>query len=81
MDSHADILSLPNLDSVYVSPLYKSDISGLEGIKMIETDPTVYGSPAANLQGEKRGLVAFKIISSRNNPDGGKEILWVNWAQ
>ena len=65
MDSHSDIMSLPNADTILLSPLFKSDAS------MAETDPSKYGSPAANLQGERRGLVAFKILSARYNPAGG----------
>ena len=65
MDSHADILSLPDPDNVLLSPLFKNDVS------MTELDPSKYGAPAGNLQGERRGLVAFKILSARLNPDGG----------
>ena len=65
MDSHQDILDLPDPNVIYISPVFKSDVS------MAETDPSKYGSPAANLQGERRGLVAYKIISARPNPDGG----------
>jgi len=65
MDSHSAIRALPDPDTISLSPLYKSDVS------MAETDTSKYGSPAANLQGERRGLVAYKIISSRNNPAGG----------
>jgi Flp pilus assembly protein TadG len=65
VDSHADILALPNPDRVHVSPVFKSDVA------MQERDPTKYGSPTANLLGERRGLVAFLILSARNNPKGG----------
>jgi len=65
VDRHADILALADDETVYLSPVFKSDVS------MAETDPSKYGAPAANMQGERRGLVAFKIVSARNNPDGG----------
>jgi hypothetical protein len=65
MSNGQDILSLPNADQSYISPVQKSDVS------MVETDPSTYGSPAANLLGERRGLIAFKIISARPHPDGG----------
>ena len=65
MDSHSDILSLPDPDNILVSPIFKSDVG------MQETDPGKYGAPTANVQGERRGLVAFKILSARNSPDGG----------
>ena len=38
---------------------------------MVTTDPSVYGSPAANLQGVRRGLLAYRIVSARSNPAGG----------
>jgi len=60
-----DILSLADNHTVYLSPVFKDDAS------MAETDPSKYGAPAANLQGERRGLVAFKIVSARYNPAGG----------
>jgi len=62
---NARILALPNPDITHVMPLFKSDVS------MAERDPSKYGSPTSNLQGERRGLVAFKITSARNNPAGG----------
>ena len=65
VDSHADIAALADSETTHVSPVFKSDVS------MAETDPSKYGSPAANLQGERRGLLAFKIVSSRSNPAGG----------
>lgn len=65
MSSHAEIMALPDPNGAYVSPVFKSDVS------MAETDPSKYGAPAANLQGERRGLIAFKIISARPNPAGG----------
>ena len=65
MDSHQDILNLPSPDAILVSPVFKSDAS------MAETDPSKYGSPAANLQGERRGLMAWRVLSSRPNPAGG----------
>ena len=65
VDNHQTILNLPDPTAIYVSPVFKSDVS------MAETDPSKYGSPAANLQGERRGLVAFKITGSRSNPNGG----------
>lgn len=64
VSSHQTILDLPG-DATYVSPVFKSDVS------MQETDVSVYGSPAANLQGERRGLLAYKIESARAHPDGG----------
>ncbi len=48
-------------DYVHVCPVYKSDVNGL--------DP-VYGNPAVNALGERRGLVAFKIIGVGADPDG-----------
>ena len=65
VDSHAVISGLPDPSITYLSPVFKSDVS------MAETDPAVYGSPAANLQGERRGLLAYRILSSANNPAGG----------
>jgi hypothetical protein len=65
MDSHSELLNLPDPDIVYVSPVFKSDVS------MAETDPSKYGSPAANLQGERRGLVAYRIIDATANSNGG----------
>jgi len=60
-----DIVSLADNQTVYLSPVFKGDAS------MAETNRSKYGSPAANLQGERRGLVAFKIVSARYNPSGG----------
>jgi Flp pilus assembly protein TadG len=65
MSSHSAILDLPNPDVIHLSPVSKSDVA------MAETNPSKYGSPAANLQGERRGLLAFKITSARPNPIGG----------
>ena len=65
MDSHAEMLKLPNPDTQYLSPLFKSDVS------MQEKDPSKYGSTTANCQGDRRGLLAFKILAARNNPAGG----------
>ncbi len=65
MDNHQEILDLPDLDQIYVSPVFKSDTN------MTETDLSKYGSPTANVQGERRGLIAFKILSARANPAGG----------
>ena len=59
-----DILSLADNQTVYLSPVFKGDAS------MAETDSSKYGAPAANLQGERRGLIAFKIMSARYNPAG-----------
>lgn len=64
MAKHSQILALPNPDVTHVSPVFKSDVA------MQERDPSKYGSPTANLQGERRGLVAFQIISARPNPKG-----------
>jgi hypothetical protein len=49
----------PNL--VHVSPIWKSDVS--------DTDPGV------NALGERRGLVAFKIIGVGSDPDGDGSVL------
>jgi hypothetical protein len=65
VNSHQKIIDLPNPDVVHVSPISKSDVG------MQERDPSKYGSPTANLQGERRGLVAFRILSARPNPAGG----------
>jgi Flp pilus assembly protein TadG len=66
MHVKSKIMDLPDANQVYVSPLFKSDIS------TAEKDPGKYGAVASNLQGERRGLVAFKIISAKSNPAGGK---------
>jgi hypothetical protein len=63
--SHAKILALPNPNVTHVSPVFKSDVS------MQERSPTKYGSPTAGLLGERRGLVAFQILSARLSPKGG----------
>ena len=65
VDSHSDVAALADGSTTHVSPVFESDVS------MAETDPSKYGSPAANLQGARRGLLAFKIMSSRPNPAGG----------
>lgn len=65
VSQHARILALPDPDVTHVTPVFKSDVA------MQERDPSKYGSPTANLQGERRGLVAFRIMSARNNPKGG----------
>jgi hypothetical protein len=54
---YAQLLGLP----CQVSPVYKSDIS--------ELNP-VYGIPAVNAKGERRGLMAFKIVEVLDDPDG-----------
>ena len=65
MSKHSTILALPNPNVTYVSPVFKSDVS------MQERDASKYGSPTSNLQGERRGLVAFQIVSARSHPKGG----------
>jgi hypothetical protein len=65
MSSKTAILNLPNPQATLVSPVFKSDVS------MVERTASKYGSPAANVQGERRGLLAFKILSARDNPKGG----------
>ena len=64
----ADILALPDPGTILISPLFKSDVS------MVETDSSKYGSPTANLLGERRGLVAFKITGARAHPEGGSNL-------
>ena len=48
--------SFVNPDYIHVSPLYKSDVSNT--------------SPGVNAKGERRGLVAFKIIGVTADPPG-----------
>ncbi len=48
-------------DSALVSPVYKSDVSDTE--------------PGVNALGERRGLVAFRIIGVGSDPDGGGSAL------
>ncbi len=48
-------------DQVHVSPIYKSDVSDTE--------------PGVNALGERRGLVAFKILGVGADPDGGGSVL------
>jgi hypothetical protein len=48
------------------SPVYKSDVS--------ELDP-VGGIPAVNAKGERRGLMAFRIIEILDDPDGPGSVL------
>ena len=52
-----DYPSFVDAEQVHVSPVYKSDVS--------DTEPWV------NAKGERRGLVAFKIIGVGADPDGG----------
>ncbi len=49
--------------------MQKSDHSGLNDIP-IEGLPDVDGIPAVNANGERRGLLAFKIIDSGDDPSG-----------
>ena len=50
VDSHSKILALPDdPEVVYVSPVFKSDVA-------MQVTAAMYGSPTANLQGERRGL-------------------------
>lgn len=65
ISKHSKIMNLPDPQMVHVSPVYKSDVS------MQEKDPKKYGSPTANLQGERRGLVSFLVLSARPHPAGG----------
>ena len=50
-----------DLDHVHVSPVYKSDVANTE--------------PGVNALGERRGLVAFKIIAVGSDPDGAGPVL------
>ena len=50
-----------NPDSVLVSPLYKSDVNNTE--------------PGVGALGERRGLIAFKIIAIGSDPDGAGSLL------
>lgn len=65
MDSSATILDLPDAAKVYISPVFKSDVS------MVSRSTSPYGAPAANLQGERRGLLAWRMLSARSDPRGG----------
>ena len=51
-----------NPNYIHVSPVYKSDVSSLN---------LVGGVPAVNALGERRGLVAFRILNVGDDPDGG----------
>ncbi len=67
VSDHDVIMALPGIveGQTFVSPVFKSDVG------MQETDPSKYGSPTANLQGERRGLMAYKIHAAWLNPSGG----------
>lgn len=65
VSEHSRIHNLVDPAMLHVAKVFKSDVS------LQEDDPSKYGSPAANLQGESRGLMAFRIINSSPNPDGG----------
>ena len=49
-------------DFLHVSPIYYSDVSGL--------NPMPDGTPCVNAMGLRRGLLAFKIIAIGADPDG-----------
>jgi Flp pilus assembly protein TadG len=51
-------------NTVHVSPVFKSDVSALDSVG----SPTYQG---VNALGLRRGLLAFRIIDSRNSPSGG----------
>ena len=53
--------SFVNPDAILVSPLFKSDVSEIDG--------------GVNAKGERRGLVAFQIIGIGDDPDGGGSCL------
>ena len=50
-----------DLNHVHVSPVYKSDVNDTE--------------PGVNALGERRGLVAFKILAVGSDPDGAGSLL------
>lgn len=61
ISSNQAIHDLVDPDAIWISPVYKGDVG------MAEKDPSKYGSPWANLLGERRsGLMAFKILEARN---------------
>lgn len=71
MSVHQDIRDLAdNPDQVYMSPVYKSSISVNDWIEGGLVPEPEYGSPYANLQGERRGLIAFKILAYRDSVAG-----------
>ncbi len=57
----AEYPAFVNPNQILVSPVYKSDISDTE--------------PGVNALGERRGLVAFKIIGVGADPDGPGSVL------
>lgn len=61
LSTNQAIHDLVDPEQIWISPVYKSDVG------MAEKDPSKYGSPWANLLGERRsGLFAFKILQARN---------------
>ncbi len=62
--------SYVNPDFVHVSPVFKSDVSLLNPVGGVPG-----GTPAVNALGERRGLVAFKIIGVGADPDGAGSVL------
>lgn len=58
--------SFVNPDFVHVSPVFESDVSTLN---------MQSGIPRLNAKGQRRGLIAFKIISVGNDPDGSGSVL------
>lgn len=59
---------LVNPDFIHVSPIYKSDVSALDGVG----EPVNKG---VNALGWRRGLLAFKIIGVGADPDGSGSVL------
>ena len=53
-------------DFVHISPVFKSDVSALNPVS---------GAPAVNALGERRGLLAFKIIAVGGDIDGSGSVL------
>ena len=68
-DSHVAAFAM--LAYTVETGFFKSDVS------MTETEPSDYGSPAANLQGRRRGLLAHRIISTRSNSDGSSPLITI----
>jgi Flp pilus assembly protein TadG len=60
----AAVYAMVNPDIVHVSPVFAGDIV------MAERDPSRFGSPIANLQGKRRGLLAYRVLGARPNPAG-----------
>ena len=56
-----------NPDFVHVSPVYRSDVNGLNPVS---TPVWANGAPAVQALGLRRGLIAFKIIGVGADPDG-----------